>query len=143
MKTKYQFLIQFKDLDLTPYLSGPLQQGGELFSLYGAVCHSGGLGEHHLDNRQFLKLFLLADGNNTGAGHYTAFARHNDIGQWNYFNDAHVRFPRRLPLDYHVNLLCRWTMVDCPRERAKTMCMCSSTKGLAMASPPPPAKMSL
>ena len=49
-------------------------------------------------------LFELADGNNTGAGHYTAFARHNDIGQWNYFNDAHVRFPHGIPLDYHVNL---------------------------------------
>ena len=28
-------------LDLTPYLSGPLQQGGEIFDLYGAVCHYG------------------------------------------------------------------------------------------------------
>ena len=29
------------ELDLTPYLSGPLQQGGEMFDLYGAVCHYG------------------------------------------------------------------------------------------------------
>ena len=29
------------EIDLTPYLSGPLQQGGELFDLYGAVCHYG------------------------------------------------------------------------------------------------------
>ena len=28
-------------LDLTPYLSGPLQHGGELFDLYGSVCHYG------------------------------------------------------------------------------------------------------
>ena len=28
-------------MDLTPYLSGPLQNGGELFDLYGAVCHYG------------------------------------------------------------------------------------------------------
>jgi len=68
VKLDNRVAFPLQDLDLTPYLSGPLQQGGELFSLYGAVCHSGGL----------------------GAGHYTAFARHNDIGQWNYFNDAHV-----------------------------------------------------
>ena len=29
------------ELDLTPYLSGPLQQGGEMFDLYGSVCHYG------------------------------------------------------------------------------------------------------
>ena len=28
-------------MDLTPYLSGPLQRGGEMFDLYGAVCHYG------------------------------------------------------------------------------------------------------
>ena len=29
------------ELDLNPYLSGPLQHGGELFDLYGSVCHYG------------------------------------------------------------------------------------------------------
>jgi len=55
-------------LDLTPYLSGPLQQGGEMFDLYGAVCHYGSV----------------------SGGHYTAYAKHNLTQQWNHFNDAQV-----------------------------------------------------
>jgi len=55
-------------LDLTPYLSGPLQQGGELFDLYGAVCHYGSV----------------------SGGHYTAYAKHCQTQQWNHFNDAQV-----------------------------------------------------
>ena len=37
-------------LDLNPYLSGPLQQGGELFDLYGSVCHYGSTLSGQLDN---------------------------------------------------------------------------------------------
>jgi len=55
-------------LDLTPYLSGPLQQGGELFDLYGAVCHYGSV----------------------SGGHYTAYAKHCQTQEWNHFNDAQV-----------------------------------------------------
>jgi len=55
-------------LDLTPYLSGPLQQGGEAFDLYGAVCHYGSV----------------------SGGHYTAYAKHCETSQWNHFNDAQV-----------------------------------------------------
>ena len=38
-------------LDLTPYLSGPLQQGGEMFDLYGAVCHYGSVSGNVLVGR--------------------------------------------------------------------------------------------
>eukprot|EP00090_Calanus_glacialis_P016194 TRINITY_DN25418_c0_g1_i1.p1 TRINITY_DN25418_c0_g1~~TRINITY_DN25418_c0_g1_i1.p1 ORF type:complete len:1021 (+),score=440.40 TRINITY_DN25418_c0_g1_i1:398-3064(+) len=55
-------------LDLTPYLSGPLQQGGELFDLYGAVCHYGSV----------------------SGGHYTAYAKHCQADIWNHYNDAQV-----------------------------------------------------
>ena len=37
-------------LDLNPYLSGPLQQGGELFDLYGSVCHYGSTLSGQLDS---------------------------------------------------------------------------------------------
>jgi len=57
-----------KDLDLNPYLSGPLQHGGELFNLYATVCHFG---------------------SPTG-GHYTAFAKHPLAQDWHYFNDSQV-----------------------------------------------------
>ena len=53
-------------LDLTPYLSGPLQQGGELFDLYVAVCQYG---------------FV-------SGGHYTAYAKHCQADIWNHFNDT-------------------------------------------------------
>jgi len=55
-------------LDLTPYLSGPLQQGGEEFSLYGCVNHYGSV---------------------TG-GHYTAHTLHPVTHQWRHFNDSQV-----------------------------------------------------
>jgi len=55
-------------LDLTPYLSGPLQQGGELFDLYGAVCHYGSV----------------------SGGHYTSYTKHCLADTWNHFNDAQV-----------------------------------------------------
>jgi len=60
-------------LDLTPYLSGPLQNGGEVFDLYGAVCHYGSV----------------------SGGHYTAFAKHINTNAWNQFNDSQVE--SRLP----------------------------------------------
>jgi len=56
------------EIDLTPYLSGPLQQGGELFDLYGAVCHYG----------------------SASGGHYTAYVKHCQAQSWNLFNDAQV-----------------------------------------------------
>jgi len=69
--------VRFKvnDLDLTPYLSGPLRHGGggeeggaPVFNLYGCVCHFGSV----------------------YGGHYTAFSKHLASGQWNYFDDCSV-----------------------------------------------------
>jgi len=86
-------------LDLTPYLSGPLQKGGEMFDLYGAVCHYGSV----------------------SGGHYTAYAKHCQTQQWNHFNDAqvdprvpegecqddvYVLFYKRSGLSHTVNLPC-------------------------------------
>jgi len=55
-------------LDMTPYLAGPLQQGGEQFQLYATVNHSGG----------------------PGGGHYTAYACHPIHNTWHLFNDSSV-----------------------------------------------------
>lgn len=63
---RVEFPVQ--ELDLNPYLSGPLQNGGELFNLYATVCHFG---------------------SPTG-GHYTAYTKHPISGSWHYFNDAQV-----------------------------------------------------
>ena len=76
--------VEFKvsGLDLTPYLSGPLQEycginGSEsrgqyncrpIFNLYGCVCHFGSV----------------------HGGHYTAYSKHLTTGQWNYFDDSTV-----------------------------------------------------
>lgn len=86
-----------QDLDLNPYLSGPLQQGGERFELYASISHFGSL----------------------SSGHYTAFAKHPITRAWHYFNDslveprspegeaqddAYVLFYRRSGLPYSLQL---------------------------------------
>merc|ERR1712112_774101 len=55
-------------LDMTPYLAGPLQQGGEEFQLYATVNHSGG----------------------PGGGHYTSYAAHPVTNTWHLFDDGKV-----------------------------------------------------
>jgi hypothetical protein len=62
--------FQLSDLDLTPFLSGPLLHSNTrpLFDLYACVNHFGSV----------------------GGGHYTAFCRHMPSKQWNYFDDCSV-----------------------------------------------------
>lgn len=73
MKLDNRVTFPLDALDLTPYLSGPLQHGGEAFELYGSVCHYGSV----------------------SGGHYTSFAKQATSGQWHHFNDAQVA--ARLP----------------------------------------------
>jgi ubiquitin C-terminal hydrolase len=76
--------VEFKvnDLDLTPYLSGPLQSDSRpVFNMYGCVCHFGSV----------------------YGGHYTAFARHMGNNSWNYFDDGYVneqKVPGESPGDF-------------------------------------------
>ena len=59
-----------QNLDLTPYMSGPLQSDSSpLFSMYGCVCHFGSV----------------------LGGHYTAFSKHLGSSQWNYFDDSSIQ----------------------------------------------------
>ena len=56
-------------LDLTAYMSGPLQSDSSpQFNMYGCVCHFGSV----------------------LGGHYTAFAKHLGSHQWNYFDDSSI-----------------------------------------------------
>ena len=68
-------------LDLTPFLSGPLQADSRpVFNLYGCVCHFGSV----------------------GGGHYTAYSRHLATGGWNYFDDGSIsegKIPGETPGD--------------------------------------------
>lgn len=76
--------VSFKvnNLDLTPFLSGPLQADSRpVFNLYGCVCHFGSV----------------------GGGHYTAYSRHLGSGEWNYFDDGSIsenEIPGESPGDY-------------------------------------------
>lgn len=68
---KLDKFVNFKvnNLDLTPFLSGPLQADSRpVFNMYGCVCHFGSV----------------------GGGHYTAYSRHLAIGSWNYFDDDSI-----------------------------------------------------
>ena len=61
--------FEVNSLDLTPFLSGPLQADSRpVFNLYGCVCHFGSV----------------------SGGHYTAYARHLSSGMWNYFDDGSI-----------------------------------------------------
>ena len=69
VKLEKDVTFQVNDLDLTPYLSGPLQSDSRpLFNMYGCVCHFGSV----------------------YGGHYTAFSRHLGTNQWNYFDDSSI-----------------------------------------------------
>ena len=81
LKLEKDVEFEVDNLDLTPYLSGPLQHGrrgqGEgrpIFNLYGCVCHFGSV----------------------YGGHYTAFSKHLGNGQWNYFDDNAIT-PHKVP----------------------------------------------
>ena len=52
--------------DPLPVRPPPVQQGGELFDLYVAVCHYGSV----------------------SGGQYTAYAKHCQADIWNHFNDT-------------------------------------------------------
>jgi hypothetical protein len=60
--------FRLSELDLTPFLSGPLQ-ARPVFDLYSVVNHFGSV----------------------GGGHYTAACRHPTTAMWNYFDDDNVR----------------------------------------------------
>lgn len=108
VKLEKRVSFPLEGLDLTPYLSGPLQHGGEVFDLFGCVCHYGSV----------------------SAGHYTAFAKHTITNQWNHFNDAgvdarlpegdgqddaYVLFFKRSGLTHTVNLVnCSPSQVKSP-----------------------------
>ena len=79
-------LIKVSGLDLTKYLSGPLNDPGQrtdtgcsrdpkmnpIFNLYGCVCHFGSI----------------------HGGHYTSYAKHLATGQVGVEQvDEHIRFP--------------------------------------------------
>ncbi len=76
--------VEFKtnDMDMTPYLSGPLQGDARpVFNMYGCVCHFGSV----------------------YGGHYTAFSRHLANNQWNHFDDGTIserKVPGDAPGDY-------------------------------------------
>ena len=74
--------FQVSRLDLTPYLSGPLQSdSAPVFNMYGCVCHFGSV----------------------YGGHYTAFAKHLGSDQWNYYDDSSIqecKVPGESPGDY-------------------------------------------
>ena len=68
MKVDNRVEFPLEGLDMTPYLAGPLQQGGEQFQLYATVNHSGG----------------------PSGGHYTSYAAHPVTNTWHLFNDNEV-----------------------------------------------------
>ena len=73
-------------LDLTPYLSGPLQQGGELFDLFGCVQHSGSVAGRLALHCTVMSYAVLR----VTGGHYTAYAKHMQTNSWHHYNDSAV-----------------------------------------------------
>jgi len=82
LKLEKDVEFQVSRLDLTPYLSGPLQSdSAPVFNMYGCVCHFGSV----------------------YGGHYTAFAKHLGSDQWNYYDDSSIqecKVPGESPGDY-------------------------------------------
>ena len=82
IKLEKDVQFQVNDLDLTPYLSGPLQSDSRpVFNMYGCVCHFGSV----------------------YGGHYTAFSKHLGKNQWNYYDDSSIsehRVPGDSPGDH-------------------------------------------
>lgn len=70
MKLDRPVEVKVSDLDLTSFMSGPLQPDCRpRFDLYAVVNHFG----------------------TVGGGHYTAYARHKPTKTWNYFDDCSVQ----------------------------------------------------
>ena len=71
LSVKLEKRVEYKlsDLDLTPFMSGPLQSDVQpKFDLYACVNHYG----------------------TAGGGHYTSFCKHRPTERWNYFDDCNV-----------------------------------------------------
>ena len=82
MKLDKDVEFTVNELNLTPYLSGPLQSDSRpVFDMYGVVCHFGSV----------------------YGGHYTAFAKNLGSQQWNHYNDNAIqesKIPSESPEDH-------------------------------------------